>query len=158
MNEAMGFKCGCFEGDREQVCKIEGLCEPLLASAVVSKCVQEQVSVTSLPIGNVPVETVSAKAFFYNIARASGTGNHEVIDATIVGRLIDPQEGLDPRDVSVPVVRGRVGVTILPLLSQVKPSCSFTEKEIKYLTKRIQDGGTDVVQLLNVVHCSGMFE
>ncbi|GJU42960.1 malate dehydrogenase, glyoxysomal [Tanacetum coccineum] len=84
-------------------------------------------------------------------ARASGTGNHEVIDATIVGRLIDPQEGLDPRDVSVPVVKGRVGVTILPLLSQVKPSCSFTEKEIKYLTKRIQDGGTDVVQLTTVL-------
>ncbi|MDG6100423.1 malate dehydrogenase, partial [Alteromonas sp. ZYF713] len=35
---------------------------------------------------------------------------------------------------------------ILPLLSQVKPPCSFTKEETEYLTKRIQDGGTEVVQ------------
>ncbi|GJX57831.1 malate dehydrogenase, glyoxysomal-like protein [Tanacetum coccineum] len=39
--------------------------------------------------------------------------------------------GLDPRDVSVPVVGGHVGVTVLPHLSQVKPACSFTEEEIE---------------------------
>lgn len=30
--------------------------------------------------------------------------------------------GLDPREVDVPVVGGHAGVTILPLLSQVKPT------------------------------------
>ncbi|KAG6406715.1 hypothetical protein SASPL_134324 [Salvia splendens] len=54
--------------------------------------------------------------------------------------------GLDPREVSVPVVGGHAGVTILPLLSQVKPPCSLTPEETKFLTKQIQDGGTEVVQ------------
>lgn len=54
--------------------------------------------------------------------------------------------GLDPRDVDVPVVGGHAGITILPLLSQVKPPSSFTPKEIEYLTDRIQNGGTEVVE------------
>ncbi|KAL1534461.1 malate dehydrogenase [Salvia divinorum] len=47
----------------------------------------------------------------------------------------------------VPVVGGHAGVTILPLLEQVKPPCSLTLEETEYLTKRIQDGGTEVVQV-----------
>ncbi|KAF2561365.1 hypothetical protein F2Q70_00014160 [Brassica cretica] len=54
--------------------------------------------------------------------------------------------GLDPREVDVPVVGGHAGVTILPLLSQVKPPSSFTPSEIEYLTNRIQNGGTEVVE------------
>lgn len=54
--------------------------------------------------------------------------------------------GLDPREVDVPVVGGHAGVTILPLLSQVKPPCSFTPEETDYLTSRIQNGGTEVVE------------
>lgn len=30
---------------------------------------------------------------------------------------------------------------------QVKPPCSFTPKEIDYLTDRIQNGGTEVVEV-----------
>ncbi|KAL0743745.1 hypothetical protein Bca4012_085258 [Brassica carinata] len=51
---------------------------------------------------------------------------------------------LDPREVVVPVVGGHAGVTILPLLYQVKPPCSFTQKEIEYLTDCIQNGGGEV--------------
>ncbi|KAG8049360.1 hypothetical protein GUJ93_ZPchr0009g2152 [Zizania palustris] len=54
--------------------------------------------------------------------------------------------GLDPRDVNVPVIGGHAGVTILPLLSQVNPPCSFTSEEISYLTTHIQNGGTEVVE------------
>ncbi|KAF3561626.1 hypothetical protein DY000_02019413 [Brassica cretica] len=54
--------------------------------------------------------------------------------------------GLDPREVDVPVVGGHAGVTILPLLSQVKPPSSFTPSETEYLTNRIQNGGTEVVE------------
>jgi len=31
---------------------------------------------------------------------------------------------------------------------QVKPPSSFTPEETEYLTKRIQDGGTEVVQVI----------
>ena len=30
---------------------------------------------------------------------------------------------------------------------QVKPPCSFTPEEINYLTDRIQNGGTEVVEV-----------
>lgn len=33
---------------------------------------------------------------------------------------------------------------------QVKPPCSFTPEETEFLTKRIQDGGTEVVQVFGV--------
>lgn len=89
--------------------------------------------------------------------------------------------GVDPRDVSVPVVGGHAGITILPLLSQVliicwfhhmgmlilkyylasmtlgadlkpvylqvTPPSSFTQDETRYLTDRIQNGGTEVVEV-----------
>ena len=38
------------------------------------------------------------------------------------------------------------GVTILPLLSQVEPSCDFTDEERESLTVRIQNAGTEVVE------------
>ncbi|KAI3844081.1 hypothetical protein MKW92_014098 [Papaver armeniacum] len=41
---------------------------------------------------------------------------------------------------------GHAGVTILPLLSQVNPPCSFTPEEVNALTHRIQNGRTEVVE------------
>jgi len=52
---------------------------------------------------------------------------------------------LDVSNTVVPVVGGHAGITIIPLLSQVKPSVQFSEDEIKKLTPRIQDAGTEVV-------------
>nr|VDD37333.1 unnamed protein product [Brassica oleracea] len=52
----------------------------------------------------------------------------------------------NPREVVVPVVGGHARVTILPLLSQVKLPCSFTQKEIEYLTDRMENGGIEVVK------------
>ncbi|TQE12098.1 hypothetical protein C1H46_002301 [Malus baccata] len=50
--------------------------------------------------------------------------------------------GLDPREVDVPVVGGHAEVDV-PV---VKPPCSFTKEETEYLTNRIQNGGTEVVE------------
>merc|ERR1712098_777265 len=55
-------------------------------------------------------------------------------------------KGLDPADVNVPVIGGHAGITIIPILSQTTPKVSFTEEEIKALTPRIQDAGTEVVK------------
>lgn len=35
-------------------------------------------------------------------------------------------------------------------LMQVKPSCYFTPQEIEYLTTRIQNGGTEVVEVKRI--------
>merc|ERR1711974_395491 len=54
--------------------------------------------------------------------------------------------GLDVSKVSVPVVGGHAGATIIPLLSQTQPTVEFTKEEIEALTPRIQDAGTEVVK------------
>lgn len=50
--------------------------------------------------------------------------------------------------VDVPVIGGHAGVTILPLFSQAVPvpNASLSAADIDALTKRTQDGGTEVVQ------------
>lgn len=44
------------------------------------------------------------------------------------------------------VIGGHSGVTIIPLLSQTKPSVSIPEDKLKALTLRIQEAGTEVVK------------
>jgi len=46
----------------------------------------------------------------------------------------------------VPVIGGHAGKTILPLLSQTSPTTTFTDEELKTLTERIQNAGTEVVE------------
>ncbi|XP_073312182.1 malate dehydrogenase, mitochondrial [Primulina huaijiensis] len=48
--------------------------------------------------------------------------------------------------VNVPVVGGHAGITILPLFSQASPQANLSDELIKALTKRTQDGGTEVVE------------
>ena len=48
-------------------------------------------------------------------------------------------------DVDVPVVGGHAGATILPLFSQASPHAQLSDEETDQLTKRTQDGGTEVV-------------
>ncbi|RWR92197.1 malate dehydrogenase 1, mitochondrial-like protein [Cinnamomum micranthum f. kanehirae] len=49
--------------------------------------------------------------------------------------------------VNMPVVGGHAGITILPLFSQATPkSNALSDEDIKALTKRTQEGGTEVVE------------
>ncbi|KAK4750666.1 hypothetical protein SAY87_004148 [Trapa incisa] len=52
----------------------------------------------------------------------------------------------DIADVNVPVAGGHAGITILPLFSQASPKANLSDEEIAALTKRTQDGGTQVVE------------
>jgi malate dehydrogenase len=52
---------------------------------------------------------------------------------------------LETAKVDVPVVGGHAGITILPLWSQATPKAAMTDDVIDALTKRTQDGGTEVV-------------
>jgi malate dehydrogenase len=49
--------------------------------------------------------------------------------------------------VTVPVIGGHAGTTIVPLLSQVQPKVSFTDAEVEALTQRIMFGGDEVVKV-----------
>ncbi|KAG5035568.1 hypothetical protein JHK87_010478 [Glycine soja] len=83
---------------------------------------------------------VSKKVGTYDPKRLLGVTTLDVVRAnTFVAEVL----GVDPREVGC-----LSGVTILPLLSQDKPPSSFTSKETEYLTNRIQNGGTKVVELI----------
>ena len=56
------------------------------------------------------------------------------------------KKDLDVSQVDVPVVGGHAGLTILPLFSQATPLKDLGAEERDALTKRTQDGGTEVVQ------------
>ncbi|CAN0917655.1 Malate dehydrogenase, glyoxysomal [Linum grandiflorum] len=115
-------------------------------SEAVAKCSPKAiVNIISNPVNStVPIAAeVFKKAGTFDPRRLLGVTMLDVVRAnTFVAEVL----GLDPREVECPVVGGHAGVTILPLLSQVKPPCSFTQKEIDYLTDRIQNGGTEVVE------------
>merc|ERR1711978_484247 len=55
-------------------------------------------------------------------------------------------KGLDPADVDCPVIGGHAGTTIMPLISQCTPPVEFPADQLKALTERIQDAGTEVVK------------
>ncbi|XP_011021819.1 PREDICTED: malate dehydrogenase, glyoxysomal [Populus euphratica] len=116
-----------------------------LCEAIAKCCPKAIVNIISNPVNStVPIAAeVFKKVGVFDPKRVLGVTMLDVVRAnTFVAEIM----GLDPREVDVPVVGGHAGVTILPLLSQVKPSCSFTQKEIDYLTDRIQNGGTEVVE------------
>ncbi|KAK1383150.1 malate dehydrogenase [Heracleum sosnowskyi] len=116
-----------------------------LCEGIAKCCPKAIVNVISNPVNStVPIAAeVFKKAGIFDPRKLLGVTMLDVVRAnTFVAEVL----GLDPRDVDVPVVGGHAGVTILPLLSQVKPLCSFTPEETNQLTSRIQNGGTEVVE------------
>ncbi|GFP89248.1 malate dehydrogenase glyoxysomal [Phtheirospermum japonicum] len=116
-----------------------------LSEGIAKCCPRAIVNLISNPVNStVPIAAeIFKKAGTYDPKRLLGVTMLDVVRAnTFVAEVM----GLDPREVNVPVVGGHAGVTILPLLSQVKPACSFTQEETEYLTSRIQNGGTEVVE------------
>jgi malate dehydrogenase len=55
-------------------------------------------------------------------------------------------KGGDPTTTKVPVIGGHAGTTIVPLLSQAEPACTFSDAERDALTHRIMFGGDEVVK------------
>lgn len=116
-----------------------------LCQGIAKCCPNAIVNLISNPVNStVPIAAeVFKQAGTYDPKRLLGVTTLDVARAnTFVAEVL----GIDPREVNVPVVGGHAGVTILPLLSQVNPPCSFTMEEIRYLTDRIQNGGTEVVE------------
>ena len=93
---------------------------------------------TTVPIA---AEVLKQKGV-YDSRKLFGITTLDVIRAeTFVSEL----KGFDNKGITVPVIGGHSGITILPLLSQVK-DITFTDEEVKNLTFRIQNAGTEVVE------------
>ena len=91
----------------------------------------------------VPIAAETLKAMgVYDPKRLFGVTTLDVVRAHT---FYAEKKGLDVSKVHVPVVGGHAGITILPLLSQATPAAALSAEEIDALTKRTQDGGTEVV-------------
>jgi len=115
-----------------------------LTEACAKTCPKAMLCIISNPVNStVPIASkVFKKAGVYDPARIMGVTTLDIVRSnTFVAEL----KGLDVNTVSVPVIGGHSGVTILPLLSQTSPKVAFTEDEIAKLTDRIQNAGTEVV-------------
>ncbi|MEW5301172.1 MAG: hypothetical protein WDW36_004048 [Sanguina aurantia] len=118
---------------------VKGLC-----AAIALHCPDAWVAIISNPVNStVPIAAeVFKQAGTYNAARLFGVTTLDVVRSeTFVAQFL----GLDPKEVTVPVVGGHAGITILPLLSQVTPPLLMDDAALKALSARIQDAGTEVV-------------
>ncbi|XP_048860315.1 malate dehydrogenase, mitochondrial-like [Brienomyrus brachyistius] len=116
-----------------------------LADACAHNCPDAMLCIITNPVNStVPiVSDILKKHGVYNPKRVFGVTTLDIVRAnTFVAELT----GLDPARVSVPVVGGHVGKTIIPLLSQCTPKVEFTEDTFAALTHRIQEAGTEVVK------------
>ncbi|XP_052177241.1 malate dehydrogenase, mitochondrial [Diospyros lotus] len=116
-----------------------------LCTAIAKYCPHALVNMISNPVNStVPIAAeVFKKAGTYDEKRLFGVTTLDVVRAKTfyAGKAKVPVEG-----VNVPVVGGHAGITILPLFSQATPKAnSLSHEDIVALTKRTQDGGTEVV-------------
>merc|ERR1712020_143890 len=116
-----------------------------LATAAAEVCPEAAVAIISNPVNStVPIASEAfKKAGVYNPAKIFGVTTLDIVRAN---KFISELKGLDPQDVNCPVVGGHAGITIMPLISQCTPAVEFAPDQLKALTERIQDAGTEVVK------------
>jgi len=118
-----------------------------LAEACAEHCPQAQIHVISNPVNStVPIaaEVFRAKGV-YDKRKLMGVTRLDVVRANT---FVSEARGLSVKDVSVPVVGGHAGNTILPLLSQTSPASAskWNDQEAAAMTVKIQEAGTEVVK------------
>merc|ERR1712066_50095 len=116
-----------------------------LATAAAEVCPDAILAIISNPVNStVPIASeVFKKAGKYNPNKIFGVTSLDIVRAnTFIANL----KGLDPADVDCPVIGGHAGTTIMPLISQCTPPVEFPADQLKALTERIQDAGTEVVK------------
>lgn len=106
---------------------------------------QAFILVISNPVNStVPIsaEVLKAKGVF-NPQRLFGVTTLDIVRAeTFVAEIT----GKSPSELTIPVVGGHSGETIVPLFSRVSPSVSIPSDKYDALVKRVQFGGDEVVK------------
>lgn len=115
-----------------------------IVEACTRNCPKAMILVITNPVNStVPIASeVFKKAGCYDPNRIFGVTTLDIVRSNT---FVAEAKGLDVSKVSVPVIGGHAGITILPLLSQVNPSVTFTDDELEKMTERIQNAGTEVV-------------
>lgn len=129
---------------RDDLFKINAGIVKGLVEACAENCPKAMLNIISNPVNStVPIaaETLKQKGV-YDKKKLFGVTTLDVVRAKT---FYAEKKGLETAKVDVPVIGGHAGVTILPLFSQATPKAALTDDEIDALTKRTQDGGTEVV-------------
>ena len=129
--------------DRSDLFKINAGIVKNLVSACADICPNALIGIITNPVNTTVAiaADVLKKKGVYDPARLFGITTLDIIrSSTFVAEV----NGVNPEDVSVPVIGGHSGITILPLLSQ--SGFDFDEASAASMTKRIQNAGTEVVE------------
>jgi malate dehydrogenase len=116
-----------------------------LVEACGKYCPSAWIAIISNPVNStVPIAAeVLRRAGAFNPARLFGVTTLDVVRAN---EFSSAALGVDPASVSVPVIGGHAGATILPVLSSASPPVRLPRERAKELMVRIQDAGTEVVK------------
>ena len=129
--------------DRSDLFKINAGIVKNLVTACADTCPNALIGIITNPVNTTVAiaADVLKKKGVYDPARLFGITTLDIIrSSTFVAEV----NGVNPEDVSVPVIGGHSGITILPLLSQ--SGFEFDEASAASMTKRIQNAGTEVVE------------
>lgn len=130
---------------RDDLFKINAGIVKGLVTAVGKHAPGAIINMISNPVNStVPIAAETLKKMgVYDPKRLFGVTTLDVVRAKT---FYAEAKSLNVAEVDVPVVGGHAGITILPLFSQATPSVSLSSEELEKLSKRTQDGGTEVVQ------------
>jgi malate dehydrogenase len=128
--------------DRSDLFNINAGIVKNLVSACADTCPKALIGIITNPVNTtvaIAAEVLKKKGV-YDPAHLFGITTLDIIrSSTFVAEV----NGINPEDVSVPVIGGHSGITILPLLSQ--SGFDFDEAGAAAMTTRIQNAGTEVV-------------
>ena len=132
---------------RDDLFKINAGIVKSLVEACGKNCPKALLNIISNPVNStVPIAAETLKGMgVYDPRRVMGVTTLDVVRAKT---FYAEKAGVDVDKVDIPVVGGHAGITILPLFSQAVPTPNKTlsDADIDALTRRTQDGGTEVVQ------------
>ncbi|KAF2404197.1 malate dehydrogenase [Trichodelitschia bisporula] len=117
-----------------------------LVKGVAEYCPNAFVLIISNPVNStVPIAAeVLKNAGVFNPKKLFGVTTLDVVRAeTFVAEIVGEK---NPAKLTIPVIGGHSGETIVPLFSQASPKVNIPADQLDALTKRIQFGGDEVVQ------------
>lgn len=129
--------------DRSDLFNINAGIVENLVSSCADNCPKALIGIITNPVNTtvaIAAEVLKKKGV-YDPLRLFGVTTLDVIrSSTFVAEIYDR----NPIEISVPVIGGHSGITILPLLSQ--SGFEFSDEDAAVMTKRIQNAGTEVVE------------
>ena len=129
--------------DRSDLFNINAGIVENLVSSCADNCPKALIGIITNPVNTtvaIAAEVLKKKGV-YDPLRLFGVTTLDVIrSSTFVAEIYDR----NPKEISVPVIGGHSGITILPLLSQ--SGFEFSDEDAASMTKRILNAGTEVVE------------